>query len=128
MMTSTYETIPVIEMTTEELRAEYAMLRRNAGAVATKEEFLDACKLGLREVEIAPRDATPGDWVKAARSATFECDRCHGSGEYLWGACVNGRMTNRGVCFRCEGKGVQNQDDFRRNYGSDMNMFRKAIA
>lgn len=125
---TTYEMIPTAEMTTEELRSEFAMLRRNAGSVATREEFLDACKAGLRGVEIAPRDATPGDWVRAARAATFECDRCGGSGEYLWGACVNGVMTHRGTCYGCKGEGVQGQDDFRRNYGVRMHAFRKAIA
>jgi DnaJ-class molecular chaperone len=125
---TTYEMIPTAEMTTEELRSEYAMLRRNAGSVATREEFMDAVKAGLRGARIAPKDATPGDWVRAARAATFECDRCYGSGLYHWGAVINGKCQHTGPCYRCQGNGVQGQDDFRRNYGSDMNMFRKAIA
>lgn len=127
-MSATYEMIPVAEMTVAELRAEYTTLRRNAGWVATRAEFLDACKRGLRARKIAPKDATPGDWVKVARSATFECDRCGGSGLYHWGACVNGKMSHSGDCYRCQGKGVQDQDDMRRNYGHTMHMIRSAVA
>lgn len=48
-----------------------------------------------------------------------KCSNCGGSGIYRWGACVNGVMSKSGPCFRCEGKGYQDEADRRRNYGYD---------
>lgn len=33
------------------------------------------------------------------------CDRCNGSGFYVWGAVVNGNPTHGGTCFKCGGSG-----------------------
>lgn len=44
-----------------------------------------------------------------------KCERCRGTGEYIWGAIVNGVPTHRGVCFHCGGKGHQDEADKRRN-------------
>lgn len=43
------------------------------------------------------------------------CAKCKGTGEYRWGACVNGKMTNVGKCNACGGKGEQTQADIYRN-------------
>ena len=58
---------------------------------------------------------TPTQWVKAALSVRTECDKCHGSGTYGWGAFINGKPTFSGPCYACEGKGVQRHDDWVRN-------------
>lgn len=33
------------------------------------------------------------------------CDRCGGTGTYVWGAIINGCPQYAGVCFKCEGVG-----------------------
>lgn len=33
------------------------------------------------------------------------CDRCGGTGTYVWGAIINGCPQYAGVCFKCEGEG-----------------------
>lgn len=43
------------------------------------------------------------------------CCKCQGSGVYLWGACVNGRMSHAGPCHSCGGTGKQTQADIKRN-------------
>lgn len=52
-----------------------------------------------------------------------ECDGCNGNGIYYGrGSVVNGvfkGFTN--TCFRCGGKGKQNESDRKRNYGYDQN-------
>jgi hypothetical protein len=115
--TTTYEEIDPETMTTEELRKEFAMLRRNAGVAASRDEWMDQVKMELRRVGGSP--PSPADWVRAARVARVECDRCYGSGEYHWGPVVNGKTSHSGPCHRCQGTGVQGQDDFRRNWGYD---------
>jgi DnaJ-class molecular chaperone len=42
-------------------------------------------------------------------SAPGPCQKCKGSGEYRWGASVNGKMTNAGKCFSCKGTGQQDK-------------------
>lgn len=44
-----------------------------------------------------------------------QCDQCRGSGQYVWGAIVNGVPSHTGTCFRCGGKGFQTPADVRRN-------------
>lgn len=44
-----------------------------------------------------------------------QCAKCRGTGEYRWGACVNGRMTNVGPCHSCRGTGQQQARDILRN-------------
>ena len=34
-----------------------------------------------------------------------KCDRCGGTGTYVWGAVINGRPQYAGVCFKCDGEG-----------------------
>ena len=62
---------------------------------------------------------TPEEWVKAAKAALFLCRRCAGTGAYITGM-LNGQPTGPGGrCFRCEGKGVQNDTDVLRNRAYD---------
>lgn len=35
-----------------------------------------------------------------------KCDKCGGTGTYVWGAVINGRPQYAGVCFKCDGAGV----------------------
>ena len=43
------------------------------------------------------------------------CGKCRGSGEYGWGACVNGKMTHTGMCYSCKGTGKQSVAQIRNN-------------
>lgn len=48
-----------------------------------------------------------------------QCERCGGTGQFITGS-VNGKLTGPGgICYRCNGKGVQTNADERRNYGYD---------
>ncbi len=67
----------------------------------------------------AKNPVTPVEWIEAARTVKHTCPKCNGRKVYEWGACVNGRMTHSGPCFRCEGKGYLNFDDMRRCIGYD---------
>lgn len=91
------------------MRFEFKHLRSNATSQATEKDWMAEVR------KLAGPDATPEKWLEAARKATTKCDHCSGTGIYSWGACVNGKMTHSGTCFRCEGKGRQGQDDYKRN-------------
>ena len=100
------------EAKVEDLRAEFRFLRRNALHIMTKEQF---------DEEVAKACPTSAqEFVKAARKAKVVCNRCRGTGTYVWGAVVNGVPSHSGPCFRCKGKGYQDQADARRNFGYDM--------
>jgi hypothetical protein len=112
-MTAALKTTDLGILTTEEFRAEFKALRRNALHCTSKAEWMEAV------TALLPDDPTPQDWVWAAEIAITKCDRCSGTGRYSWGASVNGKMTHSGPCFRCEGKGHHNQDDYKRNWAYD---------
>jgi len=44
-----------------------------------------------------------------------KCPKCKGSGQYRWGAVVNGQSRHSGACHSCGGKGYQDESDIRRN-------------
>jgi DnaJ-class molecular chaperone len=44
-----------------------------------------------------------------------QCSKCKGSGEYRWGASVNGRTAFSGRCHSCGGTGEQTRSDIARN-------------
>ena len=100
--------------TKAQLRAEYRKYQKIAYGWVSKNAW-DAAVRALAVKLANGGKITPAIWVQAARDATVTCDRCHGTGEYVWGAIVNGKPTKKGVCFACEGKGRQNQGDFIRN-------------
>jgi DnaJ-class molecular chaperone len=105
----------------EELQLQFRIYQRNSGVTCTKEEWMAAVTKLAHEYSKG-ETPTAQQWVDAARDATVTCDKCGGTGTYQWGACVNGRMTHSGTCFRCQGKGRQGQDDFKRNYGHNMHL------
>ena len=43
------------------------------------------------------------------------CCKCNGSGQYVWGAVVNGKPTHSGPCFSCRGTGKQSKTQIKRN-------------
>lgn len=48
------------------------------------------------------------------------CGRCGSTGQFITGS-VNGKLTGPGgICFRCNGKGYQNDADRTRNYWHDV--------
>lgn len=116
------------EMTVEEMRAEYAILRRNAGISAMRADWTAAVVAVLGGRGIDRCEATPAEWLEAARDTRTTCDRCQGTGIYAWGGTVNGKSVHTGDCYRCEGHGTQGQDDYRRNYGHTLHMIASAIA
>ncbi len=44
------------------------------------------------------------------------CPKCKGTGVYVWGACINGKMTHSGPCHSCGGTGQQSASDIARNH------------
>jgi len=44
-----------------------------------------------------------------------KCAKCNGSGQYVWGAIVNGKPTHVGTCWSCKGTGKQTNKDIGRN-------------
>lgn len=51
--------------------------------------------------------------VKTDRNGTkywevsCKCEKCGGTGTYRWGACINGNYMFSGVCFDCDGTGIE---------------------
>lgn len=115
--------------TLQTLRGEYRAIRRRS--VARTPEAFDA---RVREILTARGiDApSPADFVKVARTATFRCDRCGGTGIFsrAWDVsepgCPRPVGNSAGPCYRCDGKGVQDDSDARRNYGYDRHAFAEA--
>jgi len=48
-------------------------------------------------------------------AAPGECSKCSGSGEYRWGALVNGKPSKSGPCHSCRGTGQQTVQQIARN-------------
>jgi len=93
----------------------------------TPAEFNAAVASRLLNSNIAPDTAKPDEWLKAARLVGFTCRRCAGTGQYITQV-VNGKPTGPGgICYRCDGKGWQNDRDRRRNYGYDSYAAAKAV-
>ena len=44
-----------------------------------------------------------------------QCGKCKGTGEYVWGAVVNGKPSKSGKCFSCRGTGQQDWRQIKRN-------------
>lgn len=102
-------------MTVNEMREEYRRIRNRSHA-RTEAEF-DAA---VARLVTARRQTTPEAWLAAAREVQFPCRECCGTGDFITGT-VNGKPTGPGGAhYRCNGKGVRNVEDERRNYGYDI--------
>lgn len=71
--------------------------------------------------EVMERRKDKGEWKAPAvdiesteESYPRPCPKCHTTGTYGWGACVNGVMEHTGKCFACDGKGQQTLADAKR--------------
>lgn len=60
-----------------------------------------------------PAEMTPALWLKVAQRIRHGCPDCSGTGKYRREGC------EPGICYRCGGKGAQNDEDRRRNWGYD---------
>jgi len=104
-------------MSPEACRAYYAKIRSRSEARSAA-IFNTAVAKALDPIT-AERDATPQEWVKAARAVRFPCGRCAGTGRFITGS-LNGQPTGPGGdCFRCNGTGAQDDHDVRRNEEHD---------
>ena len=80
-------------------------------------QFNKAVKAILAGVGITK--PTEKQWVQGAKAVSFPCQRCAGTGLYIT-MVENGVLKGPGgACFRCDGKGRQNDGDRRRNHGYD---------
>ncbi len=114
--------LAVEDMDLEQAREEYRRIRARAWQCAEKSEFdakvSESVGLGFGTEEGSVERARK--WVLAARVARFTCRRCGGTGRFITGS-LNGELVGPGgPCYRCEGKGWQDDSDARRNYGADI--------
>ena len=99
----------VIMLELREARKDYRKIRARSGQIPA---YFDATVKAL--LESAGHQLTPQSWVAGARAAQFFCTRCDGQGGFV------SRKNVHFTCFRCGGKGTQDDADVRRNYGYDM--------
>jgi len=71
-------------------------------------------------------EPSPKQWVQGAKAVSFPCGRCAGTGQFITMVENGVPKGPGGICFRCEGKGRQNDADRRRNHGYDSYTFGKA--
>lgn len=114
------------EMSLEQCRAEYRSIRRRSHAENNAAFDRAVYDLMVEWGESEPETAEPWQWVSAARAVRFSCRRCAGTGIWakVWtwdeaGRTVPAPYQVTGVCFRCEGRGFQDDADARRNFGAD---------
>lgn len=107
------------------LRSEFADLMQNAIHSFRKDEWLNEVKR-IAFKKSGGDEPTPEQWVEAAREAKLQCNACRGDGIYYGAGCIeNGFFRGyTGDCFRCNGKGKQDQNDFKRNRAYD-NYYRR---
>lgn len=103
-------------------RAEYRSIR--ARSHADSAATFDAAVRAL----LGAGEHAPAAWLRAAREVTFPCRRCAATG--VWARCrdlnTGAPIGSCGTCFRCGGKGHQNDADAVRNAGADRAMFLEA--
>jgi hypothetical protein len=101
----------------QELRAEFAAIRRRSGLDAQPFKVEVDAILAKGKIT-AP---TPLQYVEAARNVEVDCPACNGTGKHHGpGYVENGVFKGKvGTCYRCNGKGKQNDADRRRNWGYD---------
>lgn len=80
---------------------------------ASRAEVLTAVKALMPEDGF--KAISPAAWVHAIHNVTLPCRRCAGTGRFITYV-ENGQPRGPGgICFRCEGKGVQDYKDGHRN-------------
>ena len=99
----------------EELRKLYRKIRARSHARSAAE--FDAAVVKKLEGKQNP---TAGDFVAAAQTVSFPCRECAGTGSFITYIENNVPKGPGGAHFRCNGKGMRNDTDERRNYGYDM--------
>jgi len=105
------------------LKVQYHLIQKRSLAPSPA-AFNDAVRAILAGAGIT--EPTPEQWVQGAKAVSFPCARCAGTGQFITQV-VNGKPTGPGgICYRCDGKGRQNDADRRRNYGYDSYAFAKA--
>lgn len=103
-------------MTVEQARKEYGKIRKRSHEESPK-AFDAACAAHL---VTKGWESTPENWLKAAKTVRFRCRRCAGTGSFIT-MVENGKPKGPGgACYRCGGKGWQDDADARRNFGADM--------
>jgi len=98
-------------MTNQEAREEYKRIANRSGQ--TPEDFNHVVS------QLVEEDSSPEQWVAAAKRARFFCKRCAGTGSFITYIENGVPRGPGGACYRCGGKGSQNDADRRRNYGYD---------
>lgn len=61
----------------------------------------------------------PTFWVSVAGTVGFPCRRCAGTGQFITYVENNRPKGPGGICYRCEGKGWQDDGDVMRNLTFD---------
>lgn len=107
-MTNTAKTITAA-------RAEYRQIRERSESRSFA-RFDAAVKEFLADIATP----TPAQFVTAAKLARFFCGRCGGTGRFVTYVENGIPKGPGGACYRCQGKGTQNDADARRNYGADL--------
>lgn len=101
---------------TWKLRKLYKGIMERALARMDRDEFDEQVEGFLVEAKLTPETAKPVDWVRAAMKVQHHCRKCEGTGVYRWQTSFG---WDSGTCYRCEGKGYQDDADRRRNWGYD---------
>lgn len=98
------------------LPSHYLKIRERSRA-PSQDEFDKAV---LDKIRSAKRKTS--DWttlIAFAKRVSFPCPRCAGTGRFITYVENGIPKGPGGICYRCSGKGRQNDADVRRNYGYD---------
>lgn len=107
------------KMTAMELRQAYGEIMMRSEAESKEVFNAKVCAM----LPNNGQDSTPLTFVLMARRASFPCKRCAGTGKFIT-MVENGKPKGPGGdCFRCRGKGVQNDKDVCRNAYYDAHFF-----
>ncbi len=114
---------PARELSRDDCAVEYRAIRERMVAsyevdVANNAAFDAAVKARLAKKGVA--SPTPQQFVAVARGLRFTCRRCAGTGAFITYVENGVPKGPGGACFRCNGKGSQNDADTRRNFGHGM--------